>query len=277
MKRLSTIASILFVFLCLAAQGWAGEHEKKRLHVGFDQNLYPGDKMLAVARQHADFVGFWLNNPPGERANTWKGHREAVKRAGFGFLVLFNGRIDNDFKRMDPIVAGHADGMAAVKAAESEGFPAKTIVFLDLEEGGRMMPKTSRYLAAWLEIVEKSKFRAGVYCSGFEVEDDPGTMISTADDIHQQHAEVALWLANDGCPPAPGCTLEINKMRMAESGRGDALVWQYAQSPARPDFAKKCMATYARDGNCYLPDTPRDVDHSVDLDVSASGDPSGGR
>jgi hypothetical protein len=271
------VAAIVFVCMMLAASSRGAQREHNKLHVGVDQNLYPGDDLLPKIRQHADFIGYWLNSPPGEKVNTWRGHREAVRRTGLGFLVLFNGRIDSNFNRMEPVATGKADALQAIQAAENEGFPAKTVIFLDMEEGGRLLPKSSKYVAAWVEVIEKSEFRAGVYCSGFEVEDDPGTMISTADDIHEKHKSVALWLANDGCPPAPGCSLQINKLKMSESGREDALVWQYAQSPARPDFAKRCMQTYARDGNCYLPDTPRDVDHSVDLDVSPAADPSGGR
>src|SRR5580700_7775250 len=67
-------------------------------YLGFDRNTYPGDANLKVLHQTFSYTGYWLNNPPGEKANTWAGHRAAVESAGFGFLVLFNGRLYSEFK-----------------------------------------------------------------------------------------------------------------------------------------------------------------------------------
>src|SRR5215469_832123 len=63
-------------------------------HLGFDRNLYPGDDTLPALHQHFAFSGYWLNNPPGETTSTWRGKRDILIRNGFGFLVLFNGRVD---------------------------------------------------------------------------------------------------------------------------------------------------------------------------------------
>src|SRR5260370_533084 len=67
-------------------------------YLGFDRNTYPGDANLKALRQTFTYTGYWLNNPPGEKTNTWTGHRAAVESAGFGFLVLFNGRLNPDLK-----------------------------------------------------------------------------------------------------------------------------------------------------------------------------------
>jgi hypothetical protein len=240
-------------------------------------NLYPGDAMLPVLRKSFTYVGFWLNVPPGAKVNFWKGKRDVVAQNGFGFLVLFNGRLDDEFKKLEPVATGHSDAAKAIAAATAEGFPAHAIIFLDLEEGGRMMPQTTKYVAAWVETIRQSKYRPGAYCSGEEVDDDPGVKISTADDIHNQFKDVALWLANDACPPAPGCTLKQSGLQLGLSGRGDALVWQYSQSPRRPELTRKCALTYAQDGNCYAPGTPKLNRYSLDMNLSSSPDPSGGR
>ena len=247
------------------------------LYVGFDQNLYPGDAQLSLLHKNLSYVGYWLNNPPGETSNPWKGKRAVVTENGFGFLILFNGRLDAAFKRLDPIVTGRSDAVKAIAAATSEGFPPHAIIFLDIEEGGRMLPRTAKYVAAWVNALRHSNYRSGAYCAGDETEDDPGTKISTADDIHNQFPDVALWLANDQCPPAPGCTISTSGMRMDQSGRSDALVWQYSQSPRRPELTRRCSATYAKDGNCYAPGSPKGEKYSLDLDISNSPDPSGGR
>ena len=247
------------------------------LYLGFDQNLYPGDVQLPVLHKSLAYAGYWLNNPPGEKTNPWKGKRTVVERNGFGFLILFNGRLDAAFRKLDPVATGRSDAAKAIAAAASEGFPPHAIIFLDIEEGGRMLPKTAKYVAAWVEVLRHSKYRPGAYCAGMETEDDPGTKISTADDIHNQFPDVALWLANDQCPPAPGCTTATNGLRMEQSGRADALVWQYSQSPRRPELTRRCAATYAKDGNCYIPASPKGESYSLDLNLSTSPDPSNGR
>ena len=60
--------------------------------VGFDRNDYPGDNRLAELRKSFSFAGYWLTPPPGETANTWVGKRGVLRDAGFGFLLLANGR-----------------------------------------------------------------------------------------------------------------------------------------------------------------------------------------
>ena len=64
------------------------------IYVGFDQNLYPGDAQLPLLHRNLAYVGYWLNNPPGETSNPWKGKRAVITENGFGFLILFNGHLD---------------------------------------------------------------------------------------------------------------------------------------------------------------------------------------
>ncbi len=42
-------------------------------YLGFDRNDYPGDEALAALRKSFDYVGYWLNNPPGETGDSWAG------------------------------------------------------------------------------------------------------------------------------------------------------------------------------------------------------------
>src|SRR5262252_2918604 len=149
--------------------------------VGFDRNAYPGDASLKTLKQTFAYTGYWLNNPPGETSNTWAGHRAAVESAGFGFLVLFNGRLYADLKSVDNAARlGRSDARAAAAAAKREGFPNATIVFLDQEQGGRMLPEQKAYIYAWVDAVIAAGFRAGIYCSGIPAPD--GSNVVTADD-----------------------------------------------------------------------------------------------
>ncbi len=255
-------------------------------YLGFDRNTYPGDANLKTLGQTFSYTGYWLNNPPGEKTNTWAGHRAAVESAGFGFLVLFNGRLYAELKSAELKSVAHAtklgnsDAQVATAAARREGFPARTIIFLDQEQGGRMLPEQKAYIYAWVDAVTSAGFRAGIYCSGIPAADDDN--IVTAEDIRQNAAgrQITYWAINDACPPAPGCSFPVNPPAHppspTEGGVRFAEVWQFAQSPQRKDVAAHC-ANYSRDGNCYPPGIAAAQQLHVDVNTAASPDPSHGR
>src|SRR3979409_1749134 len=171
----------MFTLLCASLSA------QSQIYLGFDRNDYPGDTNLEALHQTFSYAGFWLNNPPGERTNTWAGHRAAVESAGFGFLVLFNGRVYAELKTLaNAIKLGRADAQAAAAAARREGFPAASTIFLDQEQGGRMLPEQKAYIFAWVDAVTAAGFRAGIYCSGIPAPDD-GNVI-TAEDIRRNAA-----------------------------------------------------------------------------------------
>jgi hypothetical protein len=269
-----------------AMQEPAQEHEVRR-HVGFDRNEYPGDAALPELRKHFAFTGYWLTNPPESASNSWVGKREILMRHEFGFLVLANGKLDKEIKKagVTPEALGRRDAADAVAAARREGFPAKTIVFLDQEEGGVLLPEQAAYLLAWTEAVAGTGYLPGVYCSGQPVPagkaaDGTPQTVTTAQDIRRRVAaarlhEIALWVAQDACPPANGCSVEPPALQA--SGTPGAVAWQYAQSPRRKAITAACAASYARDGNCYAPGLPVSLGLHIDLSVADSADPSHGR
>ena len=246
-------------------------------YLGFDKNDYPGDNLLPALHRSFSYTGYWLNNPPGANNNSWTGKRAVLKANGFGFMILYNGRLDKELRGKDAAALGRSDADAAVAAAKREGFAAGAIVFLDQEEGGRLLPEQSAYLFAWIDTVRGSQYKPGVYCSGIPVAEGSGK-ITTAEQIamHEGNKGVALWVWNDQCPPAPGCAVPGRSLGPGSSGIVKALVWQYAKSP-RTEFALQCGTTYAADGNCYAPNLPHSAQSFLDLDLSLSADPSGGR
>jgi hypothetical protein len=247
--------------------------------LGFDRNDYPGDNSLTELRSTFDYTGYWLNNPPGAEANTWVGKRAKLQAAGFGFLVLFNGRLYSGLKTVASATKlGESDAQSAVRAARREGFPAATIIFLDQEQGGRMLPEQKAYLFAWIDGVSRSGFHAGVYCSGIGAKEESGVSIVTAEDIRQNAGgrNITYWVTNDGCPPSPGCALPQRPPLPSGSGIAFAEIWQFAQSPKRRDIAAAC-AGYNPDGNCYSPRADARQHLHVDLNTAASADPSHGR
>jgi len=262
--------------------GKVAARTQSRAYLGFDANEYPGDAALPALKHTFAFAGFWLNPPPGAKSNSWTGKRSVLLQNGFGFLVLFNGRMESQLK--PPVVPGElgtSDADLAVKAAQREGFPAHTVIFLDQEEGGRMLPVQIEYLSAWIHRVNSAGYAAGVYCSGMKVKEGKNQFIITADDIRDHTEAKYFFVYNDACPPSPGCVYLKTPPEPSASGIAYAAIWQFAQSPRRQEFTKGCSNTYNHDDNCYPPaisssnTNPASV--FLDLDTAASPDPSSGR
>src|SRR5207245_11376589 len=108
------------------------------------------------------------------------------------------------------------------------------------------------YVYAWADAVIAHGYRAGVYCSGTEFIEGGGARVITAEDVRQGSAgrDITYWVSNDACPPSPGCD-SSHPPDPASSGVPFAALWQFAQSPRRPDQTARCATTYNRDGNCY--------------------------
>jgi hypothetical protein len=258
----------------------ANQTAASHAYLGFDTNDYPGDPSLPSLRQAFSFTGYWLNNPPGAKANTWLGKREALTRRGFGFLILYNGRTYSQLKspnRADAL--GANDARAAVETASREDFPKNAVIFLDQEEGGRLLPEQNAYLFAWVDTVISAGFRAGVYCSGIPASEGHGQFVVTANDIRENagNRDITYFVYNDECPPSPGCAYGKEPPAPSVSGVPFASIWQMAQSPRRKEFTARCSATYGKGGNCELPGVAGTAAISLDLDSATSADPSNGR
>lgn len=278
MKRgVSILAAALAVFWAAGFVSASAQATPARSYYGFDKDGYPGDALLPALHRTFAYTGFWLNNPPGMTANPWARKRPIVRAAGFGFLILFNGRLDRQLVHRDAAALGRADGADAIAAARREGFPAGAIVFLDQEEGGALLDEQAAYLGAWIATVKASAYRAGVYASGIPVPAGRGIRISTARDIEARFPDTQLWVWDDRCPPAPGCIAPDASLSMTRSGFPRSVVWQYAQSPRRKADTGACRSTYAADSRCYAPGLPHSEATRIDLDLSNSPDPSSGR
>jgi Domain of unknown function (DUF1906) len=289
LKRLFLLLGILLSSLAANAQ----ENSQPEAYLGFDANDYPGDQNLLQFRQTFAFVGYWLNNPPGSappsrrnssvdlsatNADSWLGHRRALAQQGFGFLVLFNGRLERELKSIgNARRLGANDGRKAVSTATREGFPRGTVIFVDQEEGGSMNGAQMAYLLAWFDGVAAAGFRAGIYCSGIPANEGSAESTITADYVrdHAGPREIVYFVYDDVCPPAPGC-IYLKPSPPSASGVPFASIWQFAQSPRRREFTRHCTSTYNADGNCYAPGMGPGSPF-IDLESATSPDPSGGR
>jgi hypothetical protein len=293
-SQLPVAAALALASLCFSpfvhaqeSASTSDQPDSPRTYLGFDVNEYPGDAALPSLKRTFAFAGYWLNVPPGAKQNNWTGKRAEFLKNNFGFLVLFNGRLDRELtsaQRTAELAAG--DAKSAIAAAQREGFPTATIIFLDQEEGGRLLPEQLEYVLSWVDAVNSNGFRAGVYCSGMPAKEGK-TTITTANDIREHEAgrAISYFVYNDRCPPSPGCATSKMPPPPSTSGVPVAAVWQFAQSPRRHEFTKFCSATYSADGNCYPPATTnsataiskQNAGIFLDLDSATSPDPSSGR
>ena len=278
LSAVTLLAAATLLACSVSPQTSVAPETNPRSYLGFDRDIYPGDAAMPILRKTFAFTSYWLSPPPGEKTNTWLGKREFLHSQGFGFLVLYRSRETAELKNEAAAKRiGIQDAKDALDAAKSEGFASGTIIFLDIEEGGRLPASYHAYLGVWCEELTRAGYHPGVYCSGILVREEPGVTITTADDIrnHAASRDITIWAYNDSCPPSPGCTFPQNPPAPSSSGIGYAAVWQFAQSPRRKEFTAHCPAKYAPDGNCYA---PGDTAHAwfLDVNTATSRDPSGG-
>lgn len=273
-RTMPAVRSLAFV-----AIAWVSV-ARAQTYLGLDRNDYPGDAAMQTLRKTFSFTGYWLNSPPGATRNTWTGHRAQIEAMGYGFLLLFNGREYAELKASgDPSKTGANDAAAAVHAAKDDGFPAASIIFLDQEQGGRMLPEQRAYIHAFVDAVIKAGYRAGIYCSGIPFRESSKVSVVTANDIRDNSAgrDILFFVSNDQCGPSPGCVFPAAPPAPTKSGVSFAEVWQYAQSPRRPEMTAACRKTYAPDGNCYPPGVDPSSGLHIDVNSADSPDPSHAR
>jgi hypothetical protein len=271
-----TLIRLLVVFILAAASLAASpQASSPGTYLGFDRNDYPGDAAMATLRKTFSFTGYWLGPPPGEKTNSWRGKRGLLESQKFGLLLLYSAPDSRRLRsKASAAKIGTADAARAAGSAKAEGFPPNAIIFLDIEEGGRLTDPYHAYIGAFVEGLAKAGFRAGVYCSGMVVDEGDGHTIVTSDDIrsHLSPRQISYWVYNDACPPSPGCTTSQSLPALAASGVSYATVWQFVRSPRDDESAVHCSG-YAPDKNCYAAlDTARRW--HLDMNVASSSDPS---
>lgn len=278
--RLPPLRSVLLtlsatLLSCTSLCGQSASVSAQKSYFGFDRNDYPGDDSLPVFRNSFAFVGYWLGPPPGEKQSTWLGKRRLLESQGFGFVLLLNGKATREIKTpQDAQRNATAQAQQAAKLADQEGFSRGTVIFLDIEEGGRLPPPYQQYLQNWADELVRAGYRPGVYCSGIPVDEPGGVRITTAEDIraHIGSRQITYWVFNDACPPSPGGILPAAAPQPANSGISFAAIWQYLRSPRQKEISARCPE-YAPDGNYYA---PGDSGHKwfLDLSVATSPNPS---
>jgi hypothetical protein len=165
--------------LTQAAQAVAGAGS----HLGFDTHSYPGDRAMAAYRSTYEWVGFYLPAPC-HRETSWSGKRDNLARMGYGVAVIYVGQQTwaehkaltrkqreaakaNGASCLPEFVSGtqgRAEAEDAIARTAAEGFPAGTVIYLDIERMQVVPQKMREYYRQWTErVLADGRFVPGVY------------------------------------------------------------------------------------------------------------------
>ena len=138
------------------------------IFLGLDTSAYPGDNLMKLARTQANiaFTGFYLAPAPSHPNTGWMKKRSLLSGLGYGFAPIYVGQQQSGPGSHNlSAKQGGIDGKDAAQLMKTAGFPALSIVYLDVETGPPAIPAFFAYYAAWVQGVVSAGFTPGVYCS----------------------------------------------------------------------------------------------------------------
>ena len=164
---------------------------------GFDTSIYPGDGAMSAWRHPSSpyyWSGYYLPAPC-HRDTTWSGKYATLNAMGWGLAAIYVGqqdwtqilqagdpRGDNETSRAAQSVAseqvvtcsaslltaeqGRLEAADAIARLRADGFPDRTIVFLDVEFVRSVTTALLDYYRAWITaVIRDGRYRPGVYAA----------------------------------------------------------------------------------------------------------------
>jgi hypothetical protein len=203
---------------------------------GFDTRDYPGDAAMRAWLESSPYrwVGYYLEAPC-YTGTTWNGTRERVRGMGWGIALLFVGEQDwAEIVPADQVIAdptaprctranltadrGRTDGSAAATAAEREGFPRGTAIFLNVERVERVSTDLREYVRAWTAaLLDDGRYLPALYAHAHNADELHGVQREVFARVDRADAP-RLWVARTG-----GFNLRRGP---TESGFPAAHIWQ---------------------------------------------------
>lgn len=159
-------------------------------HLGFDTHSYPGDRAMQAFRSTYDWVGFYLPAPC-HRETSWSGKRDNLARMDYGVAVIYVGQQTwsehKGLTKAQRVAAkangatclpeyvsgprGRAEADDAIARTATEGFPAGTVIYLDLERMQVVPQRMRDYYRQWTErVLEDGRYVPGVYVHTFNAD-----------------------------------------------------------------------------------------------------------
>ena len=162
------------------------------VYAGMDLLSYPGRDTMKWLAENTNlyWTGFYLAPAPNQGYTGWMNEREYLKSINWGFAPVFLGQQiankngTNQHNLTQP--QGITDAQRAVRLARQAGFPEKTVIYLDIENGGSLPQNQLDYCLSWFDEVTNNNYTPGVYCS----------YLQTADQIRAHRGGVVFWVFN---------------------------------------------------------------------------------
>jgi hypothetical protein len=211
---------------------------------GLDTDQFCGlDATKALAAEtNVAWLGYYLEAPSHSNAG-WMGNRASLIAQGFGLCPIYVGQQTIGPGSHNVTAAqGTLDGLDCAAKMASEGFPAGSFAYLDLENGAPFGAAQSAYVSAWASAFEGAGYAPGAYCSHI-----------MAHAVAAANPAVRIWAFN---VPSVTRTVAVYPFPTPDpslSGYSAAVMWQREQnvSISGPGFSLV-----------------------VDLDTSSLADPS---
>ncbi len=224
-------------------------------YAGFDRLTYPGDATMAELTKSTNLTwcGFYLAPAPSQGYTGWMSKRTFLTGLGWGLAPIYVGE-----QQTEPVATpgshhpssakGTTDGADAATLAASAGFPAGSVLYLDIETGGPLQNALKDYYVAWVDAVAAAGYVPGVYCS-----------FLLADQLKAINSAPVFWTFNLRYPtgsthsyPSPLPTREptVSKISFAS-------LWQLAQNVNVTLSAATTLTTYDLDtASVHDPSSP---------------------
>ena len=190
-------------------------------HPGFDTSVYPGDAAMrawAAPSSPYEWVGYYLGAPC--HGNTsWLGHRAFVGALGWGTAVLYVGQQTWEglptaqmappqtaraaqsatcSRTMLSGAQGTIEGSDAAAKTANEGFPAGTVIFLDIEYMTTITQPMRDYYRSWVaQLLADGRYLPGIYCH----KSNAATIHADVDEeflARRPTATPRFWIAGSG-------------------------------------------------------------------------------
>ena len=200
-------------------------------YLGFDTNIYPGDRTMKIWADDGtyDWVGFYLPAPC-HKDDSWSGKRDTLLDMRWGLAVVYVGQQVWTSKKKPKKGAtcanafvnasrGTMEGRDAIARVIHEGFPHGTVIFLDIERMDRIPASMKAYYRAWTKaVLDDGRYRVGYYThadNAAEIFRDVKSVLTAAGDT----TEPPFWIA--------GRTKIFDTDKMpTDVGHAFAEVWQ---------------------------------------------------
>lgn len=163
------------------------DNYEKGHYVGFDTHTYPGTSTMRTWKNTPGspytWVGYYLPSPC-HADKSWVGKRDTLKAMGWGVAIVYVGQQTwgktprklsdaqlASLRAKSPCAAdlvsateGTFDANDAIARTKAEGFPAGSVIFLDIERMETIPSAMRDYYGAWVKrVLADSTYRPGIY------------------------------------------------------------------------------------------------------------------